>query len=134
MATATTKYPVFSTARPGQGGTGHIDKSSHDRGWWIERFTNADRGPGAGKIRVLPQLSRGIRCVTGWDSAYGFGTNLIAFGAPGFGEDVVEIPQIAQDYNFNPPRATEHKFVGDEADQDYGTKSNLPLHLDIERP
>ena len=57
---------------------------------------------------------------------------MIAFGAPGFGEDVVEIPQIAQDYNFNPPRATEHKFVGDEADQDYATKSNLPLHLDID--
>ena len=55
LATATTKYPVFSTARPGQGGIGHIDKSSHDRDWWIERFTNADRGPGAEKLRVLPQ-------------------------------------------------------------------------------
>merc|ERR1712194_321484 len=99
LAAATKKYLVFSAARPGQGGTGHIDESMHKRDWWIERFTSADRGTNAGKLHLLPQLSRGIRYITGWDRAYDFGTNLIAFGAPGV-EDIVEIPQIAHDCSF----------------------------------
>lgn len=133
LATATTKYLVFSAARPGQGGTGHIDESSHDRDWWIERFTNADRGPGTGKLHVLPQLSRGIRHVTGWDRAYDFGTNLIAFGAPGV-EDIIEIPQIAHDCTFNPPWRVGPQIFGDKNDLDYATKNKLPLYLDIKRP
>ena len=133
LATATSKYLVFSAARPGQGGTGHIDESMHDREWWIERFTNADRGPGAGKLKLLPQLSRSMRVLTGWDRAYDFGTNLIAFGAPGV-EDILEVPQIAYDCSFNPPIFTGKQLRGDPKDQEYAKQNNLPLDLSIEKP
>jgi len=133
LATATTKYLVFAAARPGQGGTGHIDESMHNRDWWIERFTSADRGPNAGKLHLLPQLSRGIRYVTGWaDRAYDFGTNLIAFGAPGV-EDIIEIPQIAHDCSFY-SRLIGKQVHGDKADKDYAEKHNMSLYLEIERP
>eukprot|EP00957_Ditylum_brightwellii_P152379 11600746-Ditylum_brightwellii.AAC.1 len=132
LATATTKYLVFAAARPGQGGTGHIDESMHDRNWWIERFTNANRGPGEGKLHLLPQLSRGIRYVTGYpDRSYDFGTNLIALGAPGV-EDVDKIPQIAHDCSFNAKR-TGKLVYGDAEDQKYAEKHNLPMHLELER-
>lgn len=132
LATATTKYLVFSAARPGQGGTGHIDESMHTRDWWIERFTSADRGANAGKLHLLPQLSRGIRYVTGWDRAYDFGTNLIAFGAPGV-EDIVEIPQIAHDCSFY-GLSTPKQIRGDKGDQDYAEKHNMSMYLELERP
>eukprot|EP00581_Thalassiosira_minuscula_P016005 CAMPEP_0183722068 /NCGR_PEP_ID=MMETSP0737-20130205/14140_1 /TAXON_ID=385413 /ORGANISM="Thalassiosira miniscula, Strain CCMP1093" /LENGTH=404 /DNA_ID=CAMNT_0025952167 /DNA_START=13 /DNA_END=1230 /DNA_ORIENTATION=+ len=133
LATATTKYLVFSAARPGQGGTGHIDESMHDRSWWIEQFTNADRGNGRGGLQYLPQLSRAIRYVTSYpERAYDFGTNLIAFGAPGV-EDVDGIPQIAHDCFFHtkPYGETQH---GDEEDKAYAAKHNLPQYLEMERP
>lgn len=132
LATATSKYLVFAAARPGQGGTGHLDESMHARDWWIEKFTNADRGPGAGKLHVLPQLSRGLRYVTSYsERSYDFGTNLIAFGAPGV-EDVVEIPQIAHDCSFLPARGDE-KIVGDPEDVKYAKDHNLPESLPLER-
>lgn len=133
LAMATTKYLIFSAARPGQAGTGHIDESMHDRDWWIERFTNENRGPGAGKLHVLPQLSRSIRYVTSYDErAYDLGTNLIAFGAPGV-EDIEEIPQIAYDCGFN-PRPLDKILVGDAADKMYAATHNLSAHLVLERP
>ena len=132
LATATTKYLIFSAARPGQGGTGHLDESMHDREWWIERFTSQDRGPDAGKLHLLPQLSRGIRYVTAYlDRGYDLGTNLIAFGAPGV-EDIEEIPQIADDCEFN-PRPMGAQVVGDPADKEYAAKHNLPPHLNLKR-
>ncbi len=132
LATATTKYLVFAAARPGQGGTGHIDESMHDREWWIDRFQNADRGPGAGKLRLLPQLSRGMRYVTAWsERAYDFGTNLIAFGAPGV-DDIEEIPQIAHDCSLN---GIQKKIIsGDPADTNYAKKHNLTMSFELERP
>jgi len=134
LAAATKKYLVFSAARPGQGGTGHIDGSMKDRSWWIEKFTNVDRGE-AGKLHLLPQLSRAIRYITGWDRAYDFGTNLIAFGAPGT-EDIVEIPQIAHDCFFYPPIriSNEKRIIGDTDDFEYAKKHNMSTWLTIERP
>jgi SAM-dependent methyltransferase len=133
LATATTKYLVFAAARPGQGGTGHIDESMHDREWWIERFQNADRGPGAGKLHLLPQLSRGLRYVTAFsERAYDLGTNLIAFGAPGV-EDIEEIPQIAHDCSLN-GRITPKTISGDSADKNFAKKYNLTTSFELERP
>ena len=133
LATATTKYLVFAAARPGQGGTGHIDESMHDREWWIERFTNADRGPGAGKLHLLPNLSRGIRYVTAFpERAYDFGTNLFALGAPGV-EDIEEIPQIAHDCSLN-GKTTSQIVSGDAADANYAKKHNLTMSLKLQRP
>ncbi len=132
LATATTKYLVFAAARPGQGGTGHITDSMHTREWWIEKFTNADRGSNAGKLKLLPQLSRGIRYVTGWDRAYDFGTNLVAFGAPGV-EDISQIPQIADDCSFL-GRPKQKDLYGDDADRKYAKEHGMPEFLNIERP
>jgi len=135
LATATTKYLVFAAARPNQGGTGHIEESMHTRDWWIERLTHADRGPGAsGKLQVLPQLSRGLRYVTGWaDRAYDFGTNVIAFGAPGV-EDVPKIPQIAHDCFFlGRGMVTNKELHGDEEDKAYARKHNMSEFLELER-
>jgi len=132
LAMATTKYLVFSAARPGQGGTGHLKGSMHNRTWWIEQFTNAERGEGRGKLKVLPQLSRGIRYITGWDRAYDFGTNLIAFGAPGV-KDIEEIPQLAHDCSFL-PRRIGHFVYGDADDRKYATEHNMSEYLELERP
>lgn len=133
LATATTKYLVFSAARPGQGGTGHLDDSMHSREWWIDKFTNVDRGPNAGKLHLLPQLSRGLRHITSYpERAYDLGSNLIAFGAPGV-EDVPEIPQIAHDCSFLPGPKGNVTF-GDEADRKYAEEHNLPESLSLDRP
>ncbi len=134
LATATTKYLVFSAARPGQAGTGHIDKSMHGREWWIERFITADRGgPGAGKLHLLPQLSRAMRQVTSYsERGYDFGKNLVAFGAPGV-EDIEEVPQIAHDCSLN-GWPVGKRVEGDEEDKIYAEKHNLPMFLEIDRP
>ncbi len=134
LARATSKYLVFSAARPGQGGTGHIDDSSHSREWWIDQFTSADRGEGKGKLRLLPQLSRGLRYVTSYtERAYDFGTNIIALGAPGV-EDITAIPQIAHDCFFHTSRMTNKEVYGDAADKAYALEHNLPTYLELERP
>jgi SAM-dependent methyltransferase len=132
LARATTKYLVFSAARPGQEGTGHIDKTMHTRDWWIKRFIKADRGPNEGKLHLLPQLSRGMRDVTGWaDSAYDFGTNLVAFGAPGV-PDISEIPQIAHDCSFYMAQSNYgDKIYPDEADAKYAKKHNILEYLPL---
>ena len=133
LARATTKYLVFAAARPGQGGTGHIDESMHTRDWWIEKFTNVDRGNGRGKLHLLPQLSRGIRMMTGFtDRAYDFGTNLIAFGAEGV-DDILEVPQIAHDCFFNPWPVGKEVY-GDKEDRKYASEHDLPEFLENKRP
>ena len=132
LARATTKYLVFSAARPGQGGTGHLDESMHDRSWWIEQFTTVRRGTATGKLKLLPQLSRALRYVTSYpERAYDFGTNLIAFGAPGV-EDMAAVPQIAHDCFFHGRGSKEEH--GDDADKAYAREHNLPAYLELERP
>lgn len=135
LAKATAKYLVFSAARPGQGGTGHIDESMHNRTWWIDSFTNADRGGGMGKLRYLPQLSRAMRHVTAYqERAYDLGTNLIALGAPGV-EDVPDIPQIAHDCAFGQQVATSAGVIeGDAMEKAYIEKHHLPQSLEVARP
>ena len=133
LASATTKYLVFAAARPGQGGTGHIDESMHLREWWIEQFAAADRGPGRGRLRLLPQLSRGLRYVTSYtERSYDLGTNLIAMGAPGV-EDLAEVPQIAHDCFFH-PRSLNKEVHGDALDKEYSEKHGMPTFLELERP
>jgi SAM-dependent methyltransferase len=133
LARATSKYLVFSAARPGQGGTGHIDESMHDRDWWIEQFTTANRGTATGKLKLLPQLSRALRYVTGWaERAYDFGTNLIAFGAPGV-EDVAAVPQLAHDCFFH-GLGLMPEVHGDDADKAYAREHNMSAFLPLERP
>ncbi|KAL3912049.1 MAG: hypothetical protein SGARI_001349 [Bacillariaceae sp.] len=96
LTAATSKYLVFAAARPGQGGTGHIDESMHDREWWIEQFTKT------GKLLYLPQLTLNMRWLTARpERAYDLGKNVIAFGALGV-VDVPEVPQLAHDCFWNP--------------------------------
>lgn len=133
LAGATSKYLVFAAARPGQGGTGHLDESMHDRAWWIERFTREERG-GRGRLRLLPQLSRTLRHVTGFqERAYDLGTNLVAFGAPGVA-DVPDVPQIAHDCFFLPHFGVSAEIWGDMADREYAKEHDLPPSVKVERP
>lgn len=133
LASATSKYLVFAAARPGQGGTGHIDESMHTREWWIEQFAAADRGPGQGKLRLLPQLSRVLRYVTSYtERVYDLGTNLIAMGAPGV-EDLAAVPQIAHDCFFHPHSANK-EVHGDAADREYSVEHGMLTYVELERP
>jgi SAM-dependent methyltransferase len=134
LARATSKYLVFSAARPSQGGTGHIDESMHKRKFWIDQFTNAHRGE-QGKLHYLPQLSLAMRHVTAWpERAYDFGTNLIALGAPGV-EDMPDIPQIAHDCFFkNRGKGPTDIIRGDAAEQEYIKEHNLTAILEVARP
>lgn len=134
LGAATSKYLVFSAARPGQGGTGHIDESMHNRTWWIEQFTNVDCGAGGGKLKLLPQLSRALRHVTGFqERAFDFGTNLIAFGCDDT-KDESQVPQIAHDCFFKPVYIINKEIVGDSKDQAYAKRHNMSLSLELERP
>lgn len=131
LASATTKYLVFAAARPGQGGTGHIDESMHNRTWWIEQFTSVDRGE-QGKLKLLPHLSRTLRRITGFqERAYDFGTNLVAFGAPGV-EDVSEIPKIAHSCVFPPIYGTSSEFKSDGEDEKYAKEHDMPISTKVE--
>ena len=91
LAAATGQYLVFSAARPGQGGTGHIDGSSHYWQWWMRAFEK--RG-----LRYLPELSSALRLSAGPDRGYDLYQNTFAMGAPG-AVDRSDVPAEVGDWN-----------------------------------
>ena len=91
LAAATGRYLVFSAARPGQGGTGHIDGSSHYWHWWMRAFEK--RG-----LRYLPELSSALRLSAGPDRGYDLYQNTFAMGAPG-APDRSDVPAEVGDWN-----------------------------------
>lgn len=131
LASATSKYLVFSAARPDQGGTGHIDDSMHSRTWWIEQFSQQG-------LTYLPQLSRALRYVTSRpDRPYDLGYNLIAMGANG-APDVEEIPPLAHDCMYHPKfkiewREGDRQYL-DYEEREYSQKHNLPEYLPLRQP
>ena len=93
LTAATSKYLVFSAARPGQAGTGHIDASSRTGAAWRDLFV------GAG-LTFLPHLTHALRFTAYTDRAFDFGGNLIAMGAPGVADvPTSQIPRLAMDCN-----------------------------------
>ena len=54
LARATAKYLVFTAARPGQGGTGHLNESMRTKSEWIRAFE------GTGLLVHLPRLSMSL--------------------------------------------------------------------------
>ena len=67
LAAATSKYLVFTAARPGQGGTGHVPGSMHSKEWWREApFASVQgargRAPGEASevaLRWVPSAASG---------------------------------------------------------------------------
>ena len=106
IAAATSKYLVFSAARPDQGGTGHLHESSHLDDWWIKEFTSVDRGA-AGKLVFLPLLSKILRIAAYPDRDYDLAGNVIAFGVPGT-PDIPKLPSIVQDCDLYPTHTQLH--------------------------
>ena len=93
LTAATSKYLVFSAARPGQAGTGHIDASSRSGAAWRDLFV------GAG-LTFLPRLTHALRFTAYVDRAYDFGGNLIAMGRSGVADvPTSQIPRLAMDCN-----------------------------------
>jgi len=102
LAEASSKYLIFSAARPGQGGTGHVNESMHRAEWWIERFARIRRSDGT-NLRLLPGLTRAIRTSAFPDRAFDFGSNLVALGAPDVA-DLEDVPELAVDCTLEPNR------------------------------
>mmetsp|Transcript_27370 Transcript_27370/g.40412 ORF Transcript_27370/g.40412 Transcript_27370/m.40412 type:complete len:429 (-) Transcript_27370:16-1302(-) len=139
LAAATSKYLVFSAARPDQKGTGHLDESSKSRTWWIEHFEKEG-------LVYLPQLSRALRRVTATpERAYDLGKNLIAMGRVPAGVDIEEIPELAHDclfypkfnLNFRKMNGTMAKQYDDKEEQEYIAKhpeKQMPPYLTLEQP
>ena len=94
LARATSKYLVFSAARPAQGGTGHVDGSMFPREWYIDQFERQG-------LTLLPHLTESLRFAAYPERAYDFGTNIIAMGAPGI-EDRLDVPDIFGDCELYP--------------------------------
>jgi len=72
LAACTAKYLVFSAARPGQGGTGHLKDSLHKREWWVERFE-------AQGLVHMPLLSKALRNSANPERGYDLASNVVAF-------------------------------------------------------
>ena len=72
LTAATAKYLVFSAAREGQGGTGHVEGSMHSADWWKSQFT-----PG---LQYLPGLTTLLRRLAYQERSYDLYANVLAFG------------------------------------------------------
>jgi len=75
LTESTKKWLVFSAARPGQIGTGHLDASMLDHAAWVKIFQDAG-------LVYMPLLTK-ISIRSAWyPRAYDFGTNLMVFKHP----------------------------------------------------
>merc|ERR1740121_440888 len=85
LANATNKWLVFSAARPGQGGTGHIPESMVPREQWIERFEAAG-------LIYMPQLTQLARQTAYPLRSYDLHSNMLVFRAPSHYAEDTDVP------------------------------------------
>jgi len=94
LAQSTGKFLVFSAARPGQGGTGHINESSFMKEEWIETFEKA------GMVH-MPKLSNMARVSAQFARGYDFFGNAVVFKNEmyEFVDTDIPVPELL-DYEF----------------------------------
>jgi len=108
LAAATSKYLVFTAARPGQGGTGHVEGSMHDKDWWQRKFE-------AQGLVNLPELQIRLKRAARPERAYDLSGNMLVMGRPPLGVDRADVTPFAglECYFFLGQWCKSYKHVGD---------------------